>query len=674
VVRKLLVVVVPLLLVGSIRRATAQVAPADSLRQDTVLAAVPDTVRMVDTVDPVRPFFPTTAPFGSIVPSTSPAPAHIVSELDLAATRYFTAFDAIRRSVPALPLSQGLPGLVRAFSYAGASPAALAASYDGRPLDGLAAYGYDLELYPMEYLERAEIVTGVRALVYGTGEALMAVNFTQPRFDVEGSYSRLWYAQDAGDMTGGDLMYARNIGRHANLALGFRRLSTGTDQSAHFENQSISNWSLHGNATWRVSPSLMLSLTELFNDASRGQNGGLMPGSLRSPLVAEVFNPVWAEQTLRHDVTLAAEWIVGGRDAGELRTLLASGARSGRLDSAIRIDASAYLSYGRREITDRDSVVELDGAPLRTERTHLGVRTGVWIPLAFARLEANAVAELVGARDRGAETSTYDLGRRQAGLMLELPVGAALALRAGARYSAGADGTFGGAGAELVLHASPRFEARVGARLQQHDCPCEDPMLLSDSIPSVRFDAYRTAMLAEAGVSYDDSLTLAAVTAFARRTEPLDGAPVAGELLTGAELRARVPLWWLALEAQVHALVGPQGDRRFPELRAFGDLYAPLDLLGGGLKLRVGTTLEWQSPSDGALYDIATGSFAFVPDGEATGFRSFPLWDAYAQARIGTAYLRLAMRNILDVEQWTIYRYPERGRSVVFEVTWSFID
>jgi hypothetical protein len=666
-------IVACLLLAGS--TAVAQIAPADSLRPDTLMSALPDSVERVDTVDPVRPFFPTASPFGSIVPAASPLATRIVSELSLASMRYFTAFDALRRMVPALPLSQGLPGLVRGFSVAGAPPSAVSASFNGRPLERLAAYGYDLELYPMEFLERAEIVTGARALLYGTGEALMAVNFTQPRFDVEASYIRAWYAQDAGDLTGGDLMYARNIGRRANLSLGFRRVTSGDDANVRFENQEVSTWSVHANATWRPIPSLMLSLTELFSDASRSQNGGLIPESSRSPFADVVYEPFWEEQTLRHDVTLAAEWIAGGRSVRGLDTLLASGVPSGRLDSAIRIDAAAYYSYGERQLAIGDSIVEIDGGMLRTLRTRAGIRAGLWVPLSFARLEANAIAELVGARDRSESTSTFDLGRRQAGLLLELPVGSLLALRAGARYGRGPEGEIGGAAAELIVRPSERLSARVGARVQQHACPCEDPLRLVDTPGEIRFEDFRTSLLAEASIAYQDSSTLASLLAFARRAEPLDPASgLESALITGAEARVRIPFWLLALEAHVHGTLTPDADTRFPRLRAFGDLFAPLRLIEGNLDLRVGTTLEYQTPTAGAFYDIVSGSFLYLPAESVTTFSQFPTWDAYAQARIGSAYLRLALRNILDVESWSVYRYPERGRSFVFEVTWSFID
>src|SRR5688500_7907317 len=105
----------------------------------------------------------------------------------------------------------------------------------------------------------------------------------------------------------------------------------------------------------------MLSLTELFADAARSQNGGLTPESPFQPLAQgqEVYNAFWEEHTLRHDVTLAAEWIIGGRQRAGLDTLLATGQASGALDSAMRLDVAAYGSFNRRQLAIGDSIVTL---------------------------------------------------------------------------------------------------------------------------------------------------------------------------------------------------------------------------------------------------------------------------------------------------------------------------
>jgi hypothetical protein len=76
----------------------------------------------------------------------------------------------------------------------------------------------------------------------------------------------------------------------------------------------------------------------------------------------------------------------------------------------------------------------------------------------------------------------------------------------------------------------------------------------------------------------------------------------------------------------------------------------------------------------GLLFENTSNAFLTWSGAEFLPRRHFPLWSVWAHARFGTAYIRAAVRNILDIESWGVYRYPEPGRSVVFEVTWSFID
>ena len=48
--------------------------------------------------------------------------------------------------------------------------------------------------------------------------------------------------------------------------------------------------------------------------------------------------------------------------------------------------------------------------------------------------------------------------------------------------------------------------------------------------------------------------------------------------------------------------------------------------------------------------------------------------DVYARGRIGSAYLKLTMSNLLDVEYYSVYRYPVWGRTFQLGITWTMID
>ncbi|MEP7220170.1 MAG: TonB-dependent receptor plug domain-containing protein, partial [Bacteroidota bacterium] len=188
-------------------------------RIDTIIA---DSTVRLDSLRTRLPVRELGAPLGSVTELFAVPGTDFITKRDRIWERYTTPHDFIARVLPAYPLSQGVPGLLRTLSYGTSGPGAISYLYDGRPLLGLFGAAYESEFYPAEFLERVEVVRGARAAIVGSGESLIALNFVQPRYDVEGSYTRLWYAQAPGSSTAGDITYDRNVGRKGNLALGWR--------------------------------------------------------------------------------------------------------------------------------------------------------------------------------------------------------------------------------------------------------------------------------------------------------------------------------------------------------------------------------------------------------------------------------------------------------------------
>jgi hypothetical protein len=48
--------------------------------------------------------------------------------------------------------------------------------------------------------------------------------------------------------------------------------------------------------------------------------------------------------------------------------------------------------------------------------------------------------------------------------------------------------------------------------------------------------------------------------------------------------------------------------------------------------------------------------------------------DVQVAALLGKAYVRLWFRNLVDAAWYRMPFYPQPGRSLVFELTWSFLD
>jgi hypothetical protein len=641
----------------------------DTTRPDTTRADTSGTVRdttqgadsLAARVPAAPPVIDYGAPAGAMLHGDHRAGTAVITNLDMVWMRYFTAFDVVRDLLPALPLSQGSPGLHRAYSFAGAAPDAISTHFNGRPLRGVRSSPYELEFFPVEFAERIEVLSGARAALYGSGESLIAVNFVQPRFDVDGSYIRIWYAQSEHNLTGADITYARNVGSRSDLTVGFRRMPS----DGEFTNQAVSGWSVRGSYRWRPSDALTLSLTEIFTDHGRGQNGGLTPASPRDPLQASVVNSLLHEDLLRHDVTLSGRWYPARSDVYD-----SSGLLVGHIpDTSLRIDGALYYTYAERELTlNEDQLV------CRDRRDLLGLRGAVMLPLAFANLETNGIVE-AGATGEP---------RIEAGGMLELPAGDLLAVRGGARLVSNDAERYTLFFGEASLSPLDSLSLRGGLRQRitiDEPATLDGSIALPDSV-SLLSDAY-TALLADASLDWRGGVWRAEATAFLRRAEPRATARfIDDHTVLGARLRLRLPVVW-SLVSDNHLLVtqDESGDGRFPLVRGRSDLYGDWTLFNGNLDLRVGTALEYQSGTRGVGYlagdaDFCSdaGAFIFPDDPDRPLFTPFPLWSGYLQARIGTAFIRIAMKNILDAEFYSVYRYPHWARELNLMVTWALVD
>jgi hypothetical protein len=646
-----------MLVAVAVQAQTKPMAPADSTTRDTTGRIAGDTVRSADSIRRATPIPRHGAPLGAIVDRIDAPGVSAITKQDQAWRRYFTAFDLLQGSLPAYPLSQGAPGLVRAFSYAGASPDAISSLFNGRPLRAPDDRAYDIELFPMEFIERTEILQGARAVLYGSGESLIALNFVQPRFDVDGSYVRLWYAQGENNLTGADISYARNVGRGSNLTFGFRRLPS----DGEFPNQRVSNWAAHAALTWNPIETLELSLSEIYSDGTRGLNGGLLASSSRTSLAAQVYDNELKERSLRHDATLSAHWFPRMIDA-TVATPVDTGSKHTLVDTTFHIDADLYYSYAERNLlisgsSGGDSTYDF------LHRDLLGTRFALALPLAFARLEGNGIAELRAGRGI----------RLEAGGMLELRAGDRVALRGVARLFKDQGNSYTLFAGEGVLGFGDSLSLRATLR-QRIDLESAGPEGLIDTVRY--FDDGRTRLLGEAALDWRNGDYRLGVTAFLRRVDPLLGyGGLEPHTVSGASLHLRLPLLLhITLDNTLLGTIDPAGDGRFPAVYGSSDLFGQWTLFNGNLDLRVGTSLEYQSALRGAEYQSETGRFIFPGDPDRATFTPFPNWTAYIHGRIGSAFIRVGMRNILDAEFLTLYRYPQWGRELNLEVTWALID
>jgi hypothetical protein len=207
------------------------------------------------------------------------------------------------------------------------------------------------------------------------------------------------------------------------------------------------------------------------------------------------------------------------------------------------------------------------------------------------------------------------------------------------------------------------------------------PTELADSL--ILFSDYVTRLLAEGSFEWHSGAWRAGVTAFLRQAEPVEGrSALASQTILGGEAHLRLPLLWdFIMDSRLLLMNDPDGNMRFPVAHGQSNLYGQWNLFNGNLNLQVGTSLEYQSGMRGAEYIAGSAAFCtdagafIIPDtANRPLFTPFPVWNAYIQARIGTAFIRLGLQNILDVEFYSLYRYPRWAREFNLMVTWALVD
>lgn len=588
-----------------------------------------------------RPFTADRAPVGSIT-ERIPEPGYsLISDRDLVWRRYFTAFDVLSNELPAFAASQGSPGLVRAFSIAGASPSAISTLFNGRPLSDHAGIGYDLENMQLEFVERIEIARGARAALYGTGEALLALNFVGAEYDVEGSFARVAYSQGGYDLTSGDLTYARNLTNRSNLAVGLRRLTS----DGLYQNQGVSNTALRASLRWNVPDGPELTLTEFYTDVVRGLSGGLTADSPLDPQNESVVDPTLSERQLRHDVTLAARWIPSG-DSADQRP------------HGPRIDVAGYYSNVLRRLSSAED------AALHTGTA--GVRAGMISAVGPIYVVANLIAELRHFVTEAAADRMQPF-TAQAGALLEVPLGTAAVLRGGGRIDREERDALRTIGiAEVVLTPVGPLSARATLR-SFHGVGLNT----GDSVGL--FGSFATTLLAEAAIDYAADGMRVGVEGFYRAVDAASSRAVGP--IYGGVVRLATPVTSMAMvEAQLHASIAPQGDTRFPSLFGSGSAYVHGSSFDENLDWRIGAAAQWGSSLAGAEYEPQSGDLGFGTGASREALSLPPNLELFAQGRIGNAFIRAAVQNVLGSEFWTLYRYPVASRMIALQVTWTLID
>jgi hypothetical protein len=278
---------------------------SDSIRTDSVKTPIPDSTK--------------TAVADTMLPSNFPLLTHgsnfLVNEINTYVTirkeellfiQYIGLCDIIRSRVPAYPIMMGSYSHFTGLSFFGASVQGVNLSYNNRSLNDISYGSYNLEQFSPEFTEQIEILTGTDAVILHDNSTGAAINLQEIRYNTSAPYSRIFFTEAANNHITSDGVFSKNFARDFNFTFGFRSLG-GNGRN---ENSSVDAWHLRGYLRWNPSDRMSISLTENYTYHHLGLNGGISNEPFSSAEDAIVYYPDLIEKNFRHDLGMSFSYII----------------------------------------------------------------------------------------------------------------------------------------------------------------------------------------------------------------------------------------------------------------------------------------------------------------------------------------------------------------------------
>lgn len=316
-----------------------RVAPADSLRQ---LGGQRDTILRVKPI----PFV------GALEPLRDSSESIVGSEIPWVEYRYIG--DLLWTRPGMYIRDMGSPGQRNQLTIGGVDWRGIALLVNGRSENDPVTGSYDMILFPTDYVERIEYITGPRAIVYGFNSTAGAINIVTKSYYTNKPYSRLRYSQGVDKYAQTDALFSQNILPRFNFMFGLTRHTYGShrlDQQyrARFPNADHDAWSFRTKLRYNLSNSLNVVFSHLAHQTRTGLNGGIdylrTPGDqLFNPFGTYVYNNDAYEKITNHHLDLT----VAAHPAG---------------DSTQVTSFTAYYSNQLREYRDEERPLQFDPPP-----------------------------------------------------------------------------------------------------------------------------------------------------------------------------------------------------------------------------------------------------------------------------------------------------------------------
>ena len=589
----------------------------------------------------------------------------------------------------------GSPGQHNELTIGGVDERGIAFLVDGRSQADPITGSYDMILFPTDYIERIEFITGPRAMLYGMNSTGGAINIVTKSFYTNKPYSRLRYSQGVDDYAQTDAMFSQNIFSRFNFTFGLERHALGFNQidqdyRGRFANSDYDAWSFRTKLRYVVSNSFNIVLSHLFEQANTGLNGGVdytntPPGYYFDEINAVVSNNEAYEKIYNHHLDLTAAAHLTG-DTMQVTTL------------------TTYYSNQLREYRDevRDYIDLLPFNGVLTHSDNRSSNTGILLrhelESAAQNFSVSAQAEEIQV-ESSPEVGGHKENKFSASAKEEVLLLSPLTFAVFGRTDYYRDRNLPGAGADAQLAINSSLSVFGGMSVSHRTPTLQELYWSSDSthLPTPRLwlkDEQHT--LIQVGTRFSIFDFLSGTISLNHReiknpilvdtiggTSPTNytlifNQPPVTNTYNGVDVSLKASYSHFFAEGNATYLKQPDyyhaGDNDklllLPELYLDGSVYYKNQLVDGHLELKVGFRGRFTSKQSGMAPLDESG--LYVPYELLQSFGPSGTADFFLIAKLGDAYLHFIWENLSGNQYMLTPFYPMYDRNVRFGVSWEF--
>ncbi len=560
-----------------------------------------------------------------------------------------------------------------AVSIRGQDWRSVAVTMNGRLLNDPASGTYTPYYLAPEYADRIEVVTGLRAFLYGLNGGGAVINMVTKNYNSNRPFSKINFSEGGYNEQYSDGTFSQNISRKVNITLGFQHQSA----DPRFFNSQTLAWNARGKIRYEVSRNLNVILSEYYTSTNTRLNGGVDVGNLITqaaflPQIAPVRSSEAYEKVNRHDVDLSFVGTFLG-DTSQVTTV------------------TLYYSNSLREYRDAATGISpADTLPVAADHrsSWMGMLFTQNFELPWQQLNVGATVEL--RQIEGSPT----LGRRRNVVSSawgkdEITVLHPLVLAGYVRFDQTEGRSYVGAGADAHLHFSRAISVYGGFSFSRRLPTYQELYWNGNAVGrtgTLEAERHRTV---EAGTLFNvPDIVTGRVTFFHRvATHPIVAAgfsapgPFTGVLFTqssaittnGIEAALTIRPWILTIEGAGTFMIQRNDStlRRYPRFSGIGGIYFWNSLFNGNLNLKIGFRGRISTEQDGVQYNPEVSAYA---DNTGPTIHTGSSVDAVLAARFGDATIHLLWENLLNNQYFLTPYYPVYDRAVRFGISWQFLD